>query len=195
MKFHRQFDDLLGNPLRVRLLRVMIQSPKQGFTGRDLARQCESSPSQTISALLTLEQSGLIYHEIAGRSHVWRLLENHVLADHLLRLFQSETEPLEALQKQLRNALAKLPVQDAWLFGSIARGDERSSSDVDLLVEVKTKSDKARVELALSALSPDIAIRFGNPLSSLILDQDQIRSGTHSQLLDIAHREGVQLSE
>lgn len=36
---------------------------------------------------------------------------------------------------KLKESLSKQPIIKAWLFGSYARGEETSSSDIDLLVE------------------------------------------------------------
>lgn len=35
---------------------------------------------------------------------------------------------------KLRECLAKHPIEKAWLFGSLARGEETTKSDIDLLV-------------------------------------------------------------
>ena len=40
------------------------------------------------------------------------------------------------LIQQLQQGLAHTPVQRAWLFGSFARNEETSSSDVDVLVQL-----------------------------------------------------------
>lgn len=51
--------------------------------------------------------------------------------------------------------LADYPVADAWVFGSVARGDDHAGSDVDLLVELKpgaTVVDILGLDEALSAL-------------------------------------------
>jgi predicted nucleotidyltransferase len=39
------------------------------------------------------------------------------------------------LIQQLQQGLAQAPIQRAWLFGSFARSEETSSSDVDVLVQ------------------------------------------------------------
>ncbi len=36
---------------------------------------------------------------------------------------------------KIRNFMAKQPIERAWLFGSYARGDETSTSDMDILVD------------------------------------------------------------
>jgi len=193
MRFHDNLDDLLGNPVRVRILRILTREETQGFTGRDLARQCGISPSQTISALQQLETSGIVFREIAGRSHVWRLSREHVLAPTLMELFQAERESMTILKSELQGAIRGLPVKHAWLFGSVARGDERPTSDVDLLVQVRSRAEKERVEDSLSAMSARFALRFGNPLSTLVMDATESHHPTNPRLIERVLEEGLEL--
>ena len=193
MKFRHELDDLLGNPIQVRVLRVLTRFPNRGFTGRELAKLCGSSPSQTIRALESLRSSGVAFREIAGRSHVWRLAPEHVMRDVLVRMFQGEANALQLLKGDIEALLQPLPVKRAFLFGSVARGDERSTSDIDLLVLVESKSAKETVEIALSRASPQFSLRFGNPLSPLVLDYSQTRHSPSPQLINTAMAEGVEI--
>lgn len=193
MRFHHPLDDVLGNRIRLRLLRILVRTGAQGLTGRELARMCSASSSQTISSLQELEDSGLIVREIAGRAHVWRLAEAHALVPVLASLFQAEAESLATLKANIEDVIRKLPVRQAFLFGSVARGDERATSDVDLMVVVQSRADKERVEEALSAASIDFARRFGNPLSSLVMDEKQLRTPPNPSLISDIRQDGVEL--
>ena len=193
MRFHHQLDDLLGSRIRLRLLRILVRSGARGLTGRELARLCDASSSQTISSLQQLEDSGVIAREIAGRAHVWRIAEGHALAPVLASLFRAEAESFTALKTDIEDVIRKLPVRRAFLFGSVARGDERATSDVDLMVVVQSRADKERVEEALSAASLDFASKFGNPLSSLVMDEKQLRTPPNPSLISNIRQDGVEL--
>lgn len=39
------------------------------------------------------------------------------------------------MMHKLRDCLATMPIDKAWLFGSYSRGEERPDSDIDLLVK------------------------------------------------------------
>ena len=41
----------------------------------------------------------------------------------------------QALATKIKNYLSSKPITKAWVFGSYARGEETSDSDIDLLVE------------------------------------------------------------
>ena len=53
-------------------------------------------------------------------------------------LFQQEAEIQSALQKFLRRRLAKMPrVREAYIFGSVARGESRTGSDIDVALVIR----------------------------------------------------------
>jgi predicted nucleotidyltransferase len=193
MRFHDPLDDILGSGVQVRVLRLLTRTESLGFTGRDLARMCASSTSQTIAALQKLEETGLVTRDIAGRSHVWHLVGRHALVPMLKRLFREEAGSMSALKAEVQGLIRELPVRRAMLFGSVARGDEGPTSDIDLMVTVRSSADKERVEESVSAASLRFAIRFGNPLSTLVLEESHLRSPTNPTLLSNIRRDGVEL--
>jgi predicted nucleotidyltransferase len=193
MRFHDPLDDVLGNRIQVRLLRILARTESRGFTGRDLARMCGSSASQATASLRKLEDSGLIVRDIAGRSHVWRIAERHTLVPALRSLFHEEGRSTTALKSDIEELIRKLPVKRAVLFGSVARGDEGPTSDVDLMLTVRSPADKEQVEETLSAASLRFAIKFGNPLSALVLEERHLRSPPNPALLTNIRHDGVEL--
>jgi predicted nucleotidyltransferase len=193
MRFHNEFDDLLGNRIRLRVLRLLARTRARGLTGREMAKACGASSSQTIAALRDLEDSGLVIREIVGRAHVWRMAEDHALAPILSSLFGAEADSITVLKKDIENVIRGLPVRRAVLFGSVARGEERTTSDVDIFVVVRSRADKERVEDALSAASIRFAKKFGNPLSSLVMDERQLRSPSNPSLLENIRNDAIEL--
>jgi predicted nucleotidyltransferase len=193
MRFHEELDGLLGNPIRVSVLRTLTRFPEKGFTGRELSRLCGASPSQTNAALESLRDSGVVFRDVAGRSHVWHLSQEHVLRNALVALFRGEAESSRALRSEIERLLRELPVQRAFLFGSVVRGDDRPTSDVDLFVQVRSRAEKETVENALSLASGRFALKFGNPLSALVMDGSQLRHPANPVLIDRILSEGVEL--
>jgi hypothetical protein len=65
------------------------------------------------------------------------------------------SELLERYRTEVAEALARYPVSQAWVFGSVARGDDLPDSDLDLLVEMKPEGsfvDSVSLGEELSAL-------------------------------------------
>jgi len=193
MRFHSPLTGILGNAIRVDLLRVLTRFPSRGMSGRELAGLIGASPSQTNAALSRLLAEGLVHPEVIGRSHIWRFSTEHVLAGPLTKIFETEARFPDALIHALRSALDGLPAERATLFGSVVRGDERPDSDIDLFVQVRDNAAKEQVVDALSSARARFALQFGNVLSSLVLTRSQVARRANPALAKNIQREGVSL--
>jgi predicted nucleotidyltransferase len=184
-------DDILGNEIRLGVLRVLVACSPQGKTGRALSRDIGFSPTQTGRALGALEGVGIVRREAAGRAFLWKFASEHLLARSVIQLFAEEGESLQALKSDLEEVVSKLPTERVWLFGSIARGEERPTSDIDLMVEVEGEASKQEVEDALIAMTTKFIVRFGNPLSPLVVDRTRKKRKLDPALLRTVQTEGV----
>jgi predicted nucleotidyltransferase len=98
---------------------------------RELARELDRSPTIVGAQLDRRERTGVLTSERIGRARRYRVDENSPIAAEIRSLVR-KTIGVEA---RLRSALADLDgVEDAFLYGSYARGDERATSDLDLFV-------------------------------------------------------------
>lgn len=194
MRFRTPLDDIIGNCVRLKVLRVMFAAADEPLTGRAVAARCGASPSQTNAALAELERSGLVWYKVLGASYVWRLSSRHVMRKPLARLFEQEGLARDRLRRELEAAVVGLPITRAMLFGSVARGDERPNSDVDLFVEVRSVREKFLVQDALSARCLGLSRRFGNVLSSLVLTTDEVRTKSNPYLVSAIEREGTPIA-
>ncbi len=98
---------------------------------RELARELGRSPTIVGAELDRLERAGILASERIGRARRYRVDEDSPIAAEIRSLVR-KTIGVEA---RLRAALADLAgVEEAFLYGSYARGDERPASDLDLFV-------------------------------------------------------------
>lgn len=136
-------------------------------TRRQLAAAAGVAPGNASAVIEELIQAGLVLETVAGRSSMVALNRNHLAAGPVLALAGLRGE----LIRRLRERLSAWPdLHGAWLFGSVARGDADSDSDVDLLI------------VADDLRSPDLHER----LSRL---QAEIRSWTGNDLQLVEHSE------
>jgi predicted nucleotidyltransferase len=63
----------------------------------------------------------------------------------------------------------------AVLFGSIAAGAEKADSDIDVLIVIKDRADKGRIEKILDELSLDVSKMFGNFFSPVVIAASQLK--------------------
>jgi predicted nucleotidyltransferase len=133
---------------------------EQPITRRQLAAAAGVAPGNASAVIEELIQTGLVSETVAGRSSMVVLNRNHLAAGPVLALAGLRGE----LIRRLRERLSGWPdLLGAWLFGSVARGDADSESDIDLLI---VADDLRSTELhdRLAQLHTDIRSWTGNDL-------------------------------
>jgi predicted nucleotidyltransferase len=159
---------ILGSAGNVRTLRALVsdQSPQ---SAPQLARLTGLTPQGVRLVLDALARQQLVKVLGSGRTRLYTLNESHPFAGALVLLFQAEQQRWERLLATIRETLAKrgAAVRAAWLYGSVARGEDTPRSDLDiaLLVSASTVTDRVRedlmqledeqqVHISLTALTP-----------------------------------------
>ena len=131
---------------------------EQPITRRQLAAAAGVAPGNASAVIKGLIQSGLVSETVAGRSSMVVLNRNHLVAGPVLALAGLRGE----LIRRLRERLSAWPdLHGAWLFGSVARGDADSDSDIDLLIVVDDLQS-ADLHERLSRLHADVHSWTGN---------------------------------
>lgn len=118
---------------------------------RELARQLRRPPQVVGRELQRLETAGILTSDLVGRARRYRVDTTSPIATEI-RSLVAKTIGIEA---RLRAALAIVPgVEEACVYGSYARGTERPTSDVDILVVGAV--DRARLSERLVELEQDL---------------------------------------
>ena len=170
MRLGQPLDDIFASPSHVRLLRALFAlPPNMARSGRDLARRAGVSHPRANKVLSGLAEQGLVSVERLPRTALFRLNHHHVLAGPLSELFELEptlkAELFSLVAKELRTR--RLPVKQARIFGSAARGTMASASDVDLAL-VTSPESVAIVEAAAQEIGETVRVRFGTRLNVLV---------------------------
>lgn len=133
---------------------------EQPVTRRQLAAVARVAPGNASAVIEELIRAGLVSETVAGRSSMVTLNRRHLAAGPVLALAGLRGE----LIRRLRERLSEWPdLRGAWLFGSVARGDADSDSDVDLLI-VADDLESPDLHERLSQLYADIRSWTGNDL-------------------------------
>lgn len=111
---------------------VVLAGSTKPRSGRELARRAGRSNTGVQHVLDRLVEHGLVYREDVGRTFLYELNRDHLLAPTVEQMADARAE----LVRRLRDSIGawEIPVVHASLFGSAARGDGDASSDIDLLV-------------------------------------------------------------
>lgn len=133
---------------------------EQPVTRRQLAAAAGVAPGNASAVIGEFIQAGLVLETVAGRSSMVTLNRNHLAAAPILALASLRGE----LIRRLREQLSGWPdLHEAWLFGSMARGDADSDSDIDLLI-VADDLKSTDLHERLSQLHTDVRSWTGNDL-------------------------------
>jgi hypothetical protein len=102
------------------------------LTGREIARLTERSEAGARRALRRLVEHGIVLADEAGKATLHRLNRDHLAAPAVETLAGMRTE----LVRRLRSAVEGWAIKPVYasLFGSAARGDGDTDSDIDVLV-------------------------------------------------------------
>jgi predicted nucleotidyltransferase/biotin operon repressor len=175
MRWHNTLDDIFGSAIKTRLLRVLSKT-RGTYTGRELARLVGYSHTHTNSALAELEINGLVIKRKAGNSYLYSLNEDSILLSRIIDpAFRIEQGLLQDLANALFEGLGR-DLISIILFGSVAKGEERADSDVDLILVVRDDADLDKLEEKVSEISLELAISFGSPISSILVTESEYAS-------------------
>jgi len=175
-----------SSAVRREVLSAFFARPSMVAHPRELARQLGRAPQVVGRELRRLEAAGILTSEAIGRSRRYRVDEVSPIAAEV-RSLVAKTIGIEA---RLRAALASVPgVEEAHIYGSYARGTERPSSDLDVLIvgDVDRAALSERLVEVEQDLGRDVNItaygraelgvlrQAGDPFLADVFDQPRIR--------------------
>lgn len=115
-----------------RILALLLIRPEQSFHVREIARLADVPAGSLHRELKLLAESGLLLRETAGNQVRYRANRDCPVFPELAGISRKTV----GLADVLREALAPLApgIDLAFVFGSVAQGKERVTSDVDVFV-------------------------------------------------------------
>ncbi|MBI2077083.1 MAG: nucleotidyltransferase domain-containing protein [Euryarchaeota archaeon] len=187
-------EDLLRGQTSIRVLKTLLRHPARDFTGRELAREANANPSESLRVLDRLRLHGVVQRRTVGRAHLWEVNRKHWMVGPLKQLLAVDDGALRSLQAVIADQFRQLPgIRRIVLFGSVARGDERPNSDIDLLVIVDSVGRKGAIEGTMRLLRERIDRTFTNPLREVIYSRPEYDRKRQSPLVRNIERDGIVL--
>lgn len=134
-----KIDQLFGSKTRVSLLSKLLLNPNETFYLRKLSRDLAIPYSMLYKEEKKLSSLGIVQEETQGKVTLITI-NRHLPYFNELKNLIIKTAGLGDL---LREAFSKIQgIHYAFVYGSVARGEESVSSDVDLLFVGKTSEEE-----------------------------------------------------
>ena len=129
---HQSLPSLLFPGYRRRILGLLLLRPDEALHGREIARRA-GLPAGTVTRELTkLAEAGLLKREKRGNQQVYSADTSGPIYTELASILRKTSGLADVLVQALAPAAPRLRL--AFVFGSVARGQETSGSDVDLML-------------------------------------------------------------
>lgn len=143
---------LLANEGSVRVLRLLLVHGGH-LSVAQLSRESGITLKSVRFVLESLAEQRLVSVFGQARSRLYAVDHQHPLADALKALFTAERSRWENLIAALRAVFRPIEgVEAAWLYGSVARGDDKARSDLDIAVAIGKGKVDALAESIRQAL-------------------------------------------
>ncbi len=130
------------------LLRILLKYPEREFTILELSKEASVPYATSWRTVQSLSKQGIILTKTIGKSTVCKLNTKSPLLKEIKLLTGLELSPHRAALKEFVSKAKKLKaINNIILFGSVAKGTEKPSSDVDvaLFVDKKTLNLESQV--------------------------------------------------
>ncbi len=171
MALHDYASQILGSRFTIKVLKTLLRYRGKVFTIRELARVSGVSHPQVSKIVKELETAGVVKLKPIGKAYQIILNEeSYVLKSVIEPLFRAEHETVNHLISIIRPFFENRKIASAAIFGSVARGEDRPTSDVDLLV---VTGDKDIANECVARASTVTLSTFGTALSPFIMDKQE----------------------
>ncbi len=164
--------NVLGSRANVRVLRELCAHGGD-LSVAHLANASRLTLQGVRNALIELQVSHMVGAIGSGRSVLYRLNRTHPLAEALDTLFRAEAERTNSVFGALKMAVDRPEVIAAWVYGSVARGEDQHDSDLDVALVVGDQGSDIVADAVRAQLSQDGA-RLGFSPSVVVIDMDDV---------------------
>jgi len=169
MRATQTIESILGSRSRIAVLRVLYGVSVPLNASQIAARTGITRPA-VATALDDLAAVGIVQSSPVGRANVHVLVRENIYVQRIIQpMFSGEASIPDELVEYLRAEFSDLAVSVV-LFGSYARGDQDTSSDVDVVLVAADRDAETRLENAAFDRMSDFHTRFGANLSPVIYE-------------------------
>jgi predicted nucleotidyltransferase len=175
---------------------TVLAGVTEPLTGREVHRRARRGSAMGVHRVLgRLAEQGLVLAVDAAPARLYQLNRDHVAADIAVLLLNLRTRLFDRLRQDL--ATWQVAPVSATLFGSVARGDGDTDSDVDLLLvrPPGVADDSEPWATAVFEIGQKIRRWTGNDASVLQVDVAEVKDlvTRGAPIVESLNRDGIDL--
>jgi len=177
MKFRISLLDVLNSKTKIKIIKFLL-THEASMSEREIASILKVSHMSVNRTMRELAELNFVNFVTIGKAHLWRVNHKSYAFRALSELIKGVSgiqEPIEELKKILLKNLSKTLIKRIVLFGSIAKGSERTNSDIDIFVLARNKQSKEKLESSIEKLSNICFEMYGNRLAPYILTDQELK--------------------
>jgi len=140
--FRYPLDRVFESPANVRVLRALVRHGGEMTTSM-VMDQTGLTRMSVLAAIGRLADAGVAETIGSERQRLNRFNRDRPLSDAITGLFAAESARYTDTIRSIRDASERLGAAGVWIFGSVARGEDRPDSDIDIAVAIRPHMDAA----------------------------------------------------
>jgi predicted nucleotidyltransferase len=175
--FRYPLDRIFENPAHVRVLRALTRHGGL-MTTKMVMDQTNLTRMTVLAAIDRLAEMGLAGIAGSQRQRLNRFNDTTPLAAAIKGMFLQEAARYDTMIKVVREKSGRLGAEAVWIYGSVARGQDRPGSDIDIAVVCPNGkstqiADALRGQLQrLGPGEPSVVVFDANEVQRLEHEQD-----------------------
>lgn len=185
MQYHKSLISFLVSPAKLKIINLLLKQDIL-LSEREIARLLGVSHMTVNRTMRELEELHFVASSRIGRAYAWKVNRQSYafqVFSKISGVISEINDPLAELKSTILGRLPLSSIHKLALFGSIARNDARSGSDIDLFALVEDDSAKAGIQSSLEQLGLLCLDKFGNMLSPYVLTADETKAKKNLKLL------------
>jgi predicted nucleotidyltransferase len=157
--------EVLFPTIRGGVLSATLLQPARWWFMTELARHLEVTPSSLQRELESLVDAGLLLRRQDGRRTYFKADTDSAIFPELRGLMEKTTGIVPTLRAGLKKFNKRIDL--AFVYGSIARGEEHSGSDIDLMIVGTVR------QIDLVPALKKLEARFGREVNAVLFSPEE----------------------
>lgn len=146
------------------LLKLFLTNPKKAFYTREVAKLSGEPLNAVRRELGYLEKAGLLKAHREGNRKYFEVVKEFPFFAELKKIIYSTIGLGDYLRNMLKDSSS---IELAFIYGSVAKGEERKNSDIDLFIVGKIDED------GLHKLISDIEKEIGREINYTLMTREE----------------------